>query len=148
MVELDGKMLSAEIGIVVLLALQLILAVIIVPAGYLLRRWANSFSRVIGVLTLLILTGVTCGMTIIRCVAERAEIHGRMEGRIVGPFLSDEKAENSLALMSWYLVVSVAVAAATVLGAWLLGRLGRRHRQFGIAVNPAAAGLSSRGRSR
>jgi hypothetical protein len=136
--DIDGKLLTAEIGLLLALAAQVVVAVVGVGAAYPLARWGGRPQRWAGFALLVALAAVASGWTLGQCREARAEVRGRMEGRVAGPHMSSDRAENALAGVAWYGVISVGVAAATVGGGWGLGRLGRRHHRAGDA-EPGAA---------
>jgi hypothetical protein len=130
--DIDPLLLSAELGIMILLAVQVVLAIIAVVVGWCAdrRRWAW-----IVFLAALVLAAAACGGTLYRCAEARESVHGRLEGRVTGPHLPTERAQNHLAWLEGRLRLSIGIAAAT----WLVGGLlyfsGRRAR----SAEPAAA---------
>ena len=131
MADIDPLLLGAELGIMILLAVQVVLAVIAVVVGFAgRRRWAQ-----VAFLATIVLAAAACGGTLYRCAVARESVRGRLEGRVTGPHLPTERAENHLAWLAGRLQLSIGIAAAT----WLVGGIlyfsSRRAR-------PAAPGTS------
>jgi cobalamin biosynthesis protein CobD/CbiB len=125
--NIDGELLTAEVGILLALAAQVVLAAIGTGAAYLVgRRGARAWKRV-GFVWLVAAAAVASGWTLTRCREARAEVRGRMEGTVIGPHMSSDRAENALARVAWYSVLSVGLAAVMVGGGWRLGRTSHQH---------------------
>jgi hypothetical protein len=128
-VDIDPLLLGAELGIMIMLAGQGVFAVIAVVVGWCAgrRRWAQ-----VVFLAALVLATASCGRTLYECAEARESVHGRVEGRVIGPHLPPGRAENHLAWVRTRLLLSIATAAAT----WLVGGI---LVYYGCGVDPAAA---------
>ncbi|HKB03676.1 MAG TPA: hypothetical protein VKD90_15740 [Gemmataceae bacterium] len=136
MADIDPLLLSAELGISNLLALQVVLAVVAVVVGIAgRRRWSRIVLPVA-----LILAAAACGGTLYRCAESRESVRGRLEGRVTGPHLPTDRAENHLAWLAGRERLSIGITAATGLVGGLLYFSTRRARpaQPKAAPDPAA----------
>jgi hypothetical protein len=134
--DIDPLLLGNELGVMIMLAVQVVLAVIAVAVGCAgRRRWAR-----VALLATLVLAAAACARTLYQCEQARESTRGRLEGRVIGPHLSTQRAENHLAWLEGRLWLSIGIAAAT----WLVGGIlyfsGRRARSAepDIAPDPAA----------
>ena len=131
MADIDPLLLSAELGITTLLAVQVVLAVIAVVVGCAgRRRWA----RVV-LLATLVMAAAACGGTLYRCAETRESVRGRLEGRVTGPHLPTERAENHLAWVTDRHELSIGIAAAT----WLVGGILYLFSRLARPVEPGTA---------
>jgi len=133
--ELDGVLLGAEIGIMVDLAAQCILAVVAGVVGcWAGRRWVR-----VGFPLALLLAAAACGWTLYDCSEARESVRGRLDGRTPGQHLPRERGENHLAWVTRQGRLSVGIATATVAGAAVLYYFSGRHRRADVAAQGAAA---------
>lgn len=132
MVDIDVLLLGDELGVMLMLAVQVVLAVIAVAVGCAgRRRWAR-----VALLAALVLATAACGRTLYQCAEARESTRGRLEGRVIGPYLSTERAENHLAWLENRAWLSIGIAAATWLVGGILYSSGRRARSAGAAAAP------------
>ena len=116
MAEIDPGLLSDELGILVLLALQVVLAVAAVTVGCVGgRRWGRFAFPVV-----LVLAAAACAGTLYRCAKVRESIRGRLDGRVTGPHLPAKRAESHLAWVAVYGRLGIGIAVATFLAGVLL----------------------------
>lgn len=125
MPEIDAVLLGHELNLLGLVVLQVVLAVATAGFGYAagLRqpRWVR-----IGYLLALLLAVGACALTLFACYRADDSTRGRLEGRIPGQYLSEEKAQNHLALIRQHAVWGVGIAVASVTAGEVLRRVGRR----------------------
>lgn len=132
MADVDPLLLSAELGITGLLVIQVVLAVVAVVAGCASRRrWARLV-----LLVTLILAAAACAGTLYRCEEARAAARGRLDGRVAGPHLPAERADQHLAWVADRLRLSIGVAAATWLAGGYFYLSGRRARSGDRGATP------------
>jgi hypothetical protein len=126
MADLDGHMLDAKLGTILFLLIQMILAVIDGILAYLAgRRSSSSRIRVGFVVALILVASAGCG-NLYLCSKAQDSIQGRMDGRVPGPFASEQKAQNHLGLMQAPNVECGSLLAGTVFGIGILYWLARR----------------------
>jgi hypothetical protein len=125
--DIDVLLLGAELGTGLPLVAQAVLVLSAGVLGYLLGRSGRRWTRA-GLAVVLVLAAVTCCLTLVRCDHAMDDVRGRLEGRIPGPFLGQDRARNHLDLMKTRMTESGVLFAATVLGSGVGYTLGRRPR--------------------
>jgi hypothetical protein len=125
MINIDAIMLEDELAIVGRLAIQVLVFPAGLAFGYLGRRLVSRWTRTGFLLAILLAVG-SCGATVYRCWEARETTLGRMEGRVRGPYLDSERANNHLGSVWTCGLVSVAILVGTAIGGRLIYRLSRR----------------------
>jgi hypothetical protein len=129
MLEIDADLLSNELDIAGLLAIQVILGVITLSLGLCAGRWSGRRWVGAGFLLVLLVAAAACGGTLYRCSEARDSTRGRLEHRIPGQQLPQERGQNHLDAVWNYGLASVATLGATFIESGLLyGRVSWRRR--------------------
>jgi hypothetical protein len=116
MADIDASMLDFELTIWFFLAGQIVLGLACIVFGYLSRPTSAKAWLRGGFFIFFVLSLILGGLSVYKCFEASVYAQGRLDGRIAGAFLPEEKGRNHLAAIRIHGWMAGCLLIATLFG--------------------------------